>query len=119
MENKVKVVTDLQSIYDGSMYTIIGCGGAISEWVEGYEKLLQKEGIGTPKSWFSFKGKDVNEFSGAEGDDKFKNDLNFLAFELNGLNVSKLAMFKLIMRDRWFDDIIDNIRGYSEDEVDG
>ena len=31
-----------------------------------------------------------------------------MAFPLDGLDVNKLAMFKLQMRDRWFDDIVDN-----------
>lgn len=43
-----------------------------------------------------------------KNNNEFKNDLKFLAFPLDGLNVGKLAMFKLKMGDRWSDDIIAN-----------
>ena len=94
--------------YKGSYYTIQGCSGDLEEWKEGYTELLQKEGIGTPKKWHSFKGKDYNDEFQLTGDNRYPDDLHCLCFPLDGLDVGKLAMFKLIMRDRWFDDIVDN-----------
>ena len=35
---------------------------------------------------------------------------HFLAFPLDGLNVNKLAILKLQLGDRWFDDIVDNLK---------
>lgn len=92
-------------LYNGSYYTIIGCGGDLNEWKNGYQELLDKEGIGTIKEWHTFKGKDFNaNFNKKE----FKQTVIFLSFPLDGLNIEKLAIFKLRMGDRWFDDIVNN-----------
>lgn len=100
----------LNEAYNGSYYTIIGCGGDLQEWKEGYQKLLNEKEIGTITKWIEFTGKDMNEELGLEGKDKYPDDLLFLAFNLDNLNIGKLAMFKLQMGDRWFDDIVENLR---------
>ena len=46
--------------------------------------------------------------------DKFKPGLPFLLFPLTDLNTGRLAMFKMMMQDRWFDDIINNMRVMGE-----
>lgn len=101
----------LKMAYEGSYYTIIGCGGDLQEWKDGYQKLLDEQNIGTITKWIEFTGKDMNEELELTGHDKYSNDLQFLAFSLDGLNIGKLAIFKLQMGDRWFDDIVDNMRG--------
>lgn len=102
---------DLEAAYAGSWYTIIGAGGDPQEWVKGYEGMLKEADIGTPAAWYSALGSAVNEYVGpANPQDAFKDDLTFLLFPLDGLVVGKLAMFKLQMEDRWFDDIIQNAR---------
>ena len=98
----------LQKAYDGSYYTITGCGGDLEEWKEGYEKMLAAENIGKPAEWIDFTGKDMNTIYNLTGLNAYPEDLHFLAFPLDGLEIGKLAMFKLAMRDRWFDDIVDN-----------
>lgn len=98
----------LKKAYDGSYYTIVGAGGDINEWKQGYQDLLDKEGIGKIKEWIEFTGDDMNKEFQLTGDNAYEPDLHFLAFSLDGLNVGKLAMFKLRMQDRWFDDIVDN-----------
>lgn len=105
MKNKI-----LEEAYNGSYYTIIGCGGDLQEWKDGYQDLLNKAGIGTITKWVEFTGKDMNEEFQLEGEDRYKNDLYFLAFNLDGLDIYKLAMFKIKMQDRWFDDIVDNLK---------
>lgn len=95
-------------MYDGSWYTITGCGGDLEEWKEGYAKMLNEQGIGNITEWIHFTGKDMNDICHLTGNNRYKNDLDFLAFSLEGLNVRMLAFFKLRMGDRWFDDIIDN-----------
>lgn len=108
---------NFDELYKGSYYTIIGCGGDLEEWKKGYTNLLQEKEIGTIKEWVTFKGADVNSKYKLTGDNRFKDDLTFLAFPLDGLDVSKLALFKLEMNDRWFDDIISNtLRNQNEDE---
>ena len=108
----LKILTkpdELQEVYDGSCYTICGCGGNITEWTDGISDLMEKQGIGKPKIFYIFSGKLINEFAGQNGD-PFKEELIALAFSHEGLDVGKLAMFKIGMGDRWFDDIIDNMR---------
>lgn len=104
----VKKLTDIERLQKDSLYTIMGVGGDINEWVSGYNDMLAKEKIGTPKQWYTFKGKEVNSTFNLSGNNKFQNNLTFLAFTLDGLNVGKLAIFKLKNGDRWSDDIIAN-----------
>lgn len=105
MENKI-----LEEAYNGSYYTITGCGGDLQTWKNGYQELLDKENIGKITKWVEFTGKDVNDELELEGNDRYQDDLHFLAFNLDGLNIGKLAMFKIKMCDRWFDDIVENLR---------
>lgn len=97
-----------EDMYNGNFYTIIGAGGSLEDWVKGYNEMLVEQGIGTPVYWVTFKGAEMNQHYGLTGDNRYPDDLNFLAFPLNGLNVGKLAMFKLKMEDRWNRDIVDN-----------
>jgi len=107
---------DLEAAYTGSFYTIAGAGGDLQEWVAGYEKELEAQGIGTPTQWFVTSGAEVNLYAIrklgglTKDDDQFPDDLVILLFPLDGLNVGKLAMFKLNWEDRWFDDVIGNVR---------
>lgn len=96
--------------YEGSYYTIIGAGGDLQEWKDGYNELLEKEEIGhvDNNDFVTFSGKDMNDEYNLTGDNRYPDDLTFLAFPLDNLNIGKLAIFKLKMRDRWFDDIVDN-----------
>lgn len=106
----------LRRAYEGSYYTITGCGGDLQEWKSGYAEMLADAGIGKPTEWIEFAGADMNYEFELYGTNAYDDDLHFLAFPLTGLNVSKLAMFKLRMGDRWFDDIVENLLR-SEDEV--
>lgn len=117
MIDNVRVLgaNDLQAAYDGSFYTILGAGGEISEWVNGYNGLLAEEEIGEPTDWFRTTGESLNRFAEQGGNeiaprDQFPADLTVLMFSLEALNVGRLAMFKLRMEDRWFDDVIQNMR---------
>ena len=84
-----------------------GCGGELSEWVDGFTKMLKDEGIA--KDSFSFD--EVYLFQ--------NNNLTNIAFALNNkdLDISKLAMFRLKIRETfgamWLSDYIDN--GYIKD----
>lgn len=100
--------TLFNNAYEGSYYTIIGCGGDLNDWKVGYEELLAKEGVGKPKEWHSFTGADMNDEYSLTGENRYPDDLTFLCFPLDGLDIGKLAMFKLRMGDRWFDDIVNN-----------
>jgi hypothetical protein len=113
----IKTITNLKTAYDGSYYTILGAGGDLNDWVEGLTKMLVDENIGTPSAWFTTTGGKVNKFArlrvGGElrYDDEFPDDLVVLMFPLDGLDIGRLAIFKLKMQDRWFDDVIQNMKG--------
>lgn len=104
----------LQKAYDGSYYFIAGTGGDLQEWVDGYEKALEEEGIGKPTEWLQTSGALINEFANLSSIDDnpsaFPGDLPCLMFPLDGLNMGRLPLFKLSWMDRWFDDVIDNMR---------
>lgn len=98
----------LDEAYEGSWYTITGAGGDTQEWKDGYQDLLNKEGIGTITRWERWYGADMNRKYHLTGNNRYKDDLVFMAFPLDGLDITKLAIFKMEMQDRWFDDIVDN-----------
>lgn len=95
-------------MYMGSWYTITGCGGDLDEWKQGYQEMLDAEHIGVVMEWHDFTGLEMNNRYGLTGENRYPDDLHFLAFSLDGLDIGKLAIFKLTHRDRWFDDIVDN-----------
>ena len=97
-----------RELYTGSCYTITGAGGDLKDWINGYTDMLTEHGIGRPKNWITFSGRDVNIVYSLDGKNVFADDMVFLAFPLDGLDVGKLAMFKMREGDRWFNDIIDN-----------
>ena len=120
-ETTSNISAELDAAYEGWYYTIVGAGGNLEDWKKGIQDLLTKENIGTITKWIDFKGKDMNDKYGLTGDNQYPNDLTFLAFAIDGLDVGKLAMFKLRMGDRWFTDIVDNDRrreGYDDDASD-
>lgn len=98
----------LRKAYEGSYYTITGAGGDLQKWKDGYAEMLAERGIGAITKWIEFTGKDMNDEFGLTGTNRYPDDLHFLAFPLDGLDDSRLAIFKLQMQDRWFDDIVDN-----------
>ena len=99
----------LEDAYNGSWFTIEGAGGDINDWVNGITEELEKLKIGTPKEWIVFKGKQISDHW--DFVDRYPDDLTVLCFPLDGLNAGKLAMYKLQLGARWFDDIVDNSRG--------
>ena len=107
---------DLQDAFDGSYYTIIGTGDPLDEWVTNYEKLLEEKEIGKPVERFTTTGDSVNAFAVKtnggliQSGDRFQPGLTFMLFPLTGLSTGRLAIFKMMMQDRWFDDIIQNMR---------
>ena len=98
----------LRRAFDGSYYTISGAGGDLNDWKEGYASIMRERGIGAISEWIAFTGKEMNEEFGLTGTNAYPDNLHFLAFPLDGLNIGKLAIFKLSMGDRWFDDIVIN-----------
>ena len=110
---EVKTVTQetLAEADKGSWYTIAGCGGSLKDWIDGYQEIFDDQGIGTPVAWYTATGAQVNEYvDPVNWRDAFQSDRRFLFIPLDGLAIGKLAMVKLAMSDRWFDDIVANAR---------
>lgn len=104
---------DLQQAYEGSWFTIVGAGGDLMDWVNGINAMLEEEGIGKPQQWYSTIGCHVNTFAGSiprPDRDYFPHDLSILLFSLDGLDMGKLAVWRLRTDGRWFDDVIQNMR---------
>ena len=99
---------DLVALAETSAFTIVGARGDLSEWIVGVTELLTEKEIGIPQKWMSFTGKQMNDVFGLTGKNRYKSRLTFLAFSLDGLDIGKLAMFKLRFGAHWFDDIVDN-----------
>ena len=89
-----------------SWYTIVGCGGDLQNWVDGYTKELQDAGIGTPTKWVQFTGAMMNVEYELTGNNAYKDALAFLAFPTDGFDIAKLAIFKMTHGDHWFDEIV-------------
>ena len=106
--NTVNNLETLDELYDCSAFTVVGAGGPLDEWMNGINKSLKERGIGTVEEFYTFNGSQMNKRYHLTGNNAYNNDLTFLAFKLDGLNISKLAMFKLDFGARWFDDIVDN-----------
>ena len=60
---RVAEMADLKKAHAGSFYFIAGAGGDLSEWVSGYEEMLEEQGIGKPTEWLSASGAAVNLFA--------------------------------------------------------
>lgn len=112
----------LEDAFEGSYYTILGAGGDLTEWVNGYNGLLQEAGIGTPAEWFTTTGKAINDYAAAKvgtvTNPYFADNLTALMFRLDGLHAGRLAVFKLRNQDRWFDDIVNNMVETADDDDD-
>ena len=107
---------DLHEAQAGSFYTIVGAGGPLGTYIETVESFLAGEEVGKPQEWFTTKGHEVNEYARLtkrgeiyEGD-KFLPDTTFLMFPLDGLHIGRLAILRIRMGDRWFDDMVENMR---------
>jgi len=107
---------DLAAAYEGSYYFIAGAGGDLEEWMSGYEGLLKEQEIGKPTRWLATNGAAVNPFASEkkggmiEDRDQFPSNLSCLLFPLDDLHIGRLVVFKIKMEDRWFDDVIHNMR---------
>lgn len=106
---------NIHQAYEGAYYTILGAGGKMQEWYVGYQDLLNRTNVGTIKQWYSTTGKVLNNRYKLKGKNRFKDNLKILMFPLDGLDVSKLAMFRLRVEDHWFNDVIDNSKRCSDE----
>lgn len=100
--------TKLHELENTSAFTIEGAGGDLNEWCVGLNEMLEQRSIGQVKEFYTFSGQLMNETYGLTGSNRYSDDLTFLSFPLDNLDIGKLAMFKLQFGARWLDDIVDN-----------
>lgn len=100
---------DFKAAKKNDYYTIVGAGGDLQEWVDGYKEMLAEQEIGEPKAFFTCKGSDVNAYYRLSKKNRLKDDLTLLFFPLDGLDISRLAIFKIKMGDHWFSDVVANL----------
>ena len=99
---------ELLSLTDNSAFTVEGAGGNLDDWMQGLNKLLAENEIGQVDTFYTFSSKLMNDTYGFTGQNHYPDNLTFLCFKLDGLDVNKLAIFKLSFGARWLDDIVDN-----------
>lgn len=100
--------TKLRELENASAFTIEGAGGDLNEWCAGLNEMLEQRGMGQVKEFYTFSGQLMNETYGLTGSNRYSDDLTFLSFPLDNLDIGKLAMFKMKFGARWLDDIVDN-----------
>ena len=99
---------EIKEVYNNSYSTILGAGGDLQEWVDGISKWMKENDFGEMSNIVTFKGKDVNDIYGFEGDNRFQDDLIILAWANNKIKLNRYCIPRLQMGIRWFNDIIDN-----------
>ena len=100
-----------EKLYDNSAFTFEGLSfDNFDELKEQINDILEQEHIGRvkPENFFTYKGKDMNDYYMLTGSNRYPDDLTFVSFLFDGLDVSRLTMFKLRIGARWFDDIVSN-----------
>lgn len=112
---RIVSLEELEEAYKGSYYFVPGAGGDLQEWVDGYTAEMDSREIGRPSAWYMTEGIWINAFAQdrhgpIDPRNQFQPALTCLLFPLDGLVVGRLAMLKMHMSDRWFDDVIDNMR---------
>ena len=105
---EVKDADTLCELENASAFTVIGAGGDLNEWCIGLNEMLANEKIGQVTEFYRFKGKLMNKTYELAGNTAYNEDITFLSFKLDGLDIGKLAMFKLKFGARWLDDIVSN-----------
>lgn len=99
---------------NGSWFTILGAGGDLSEWVTGITDAMAERDLGRPVRWYQTNGAVVNEYATQKkgpivDDDRLPGGTVVLMFPLEGLPISRMAIFRIQYDARWFDDVISNM----------
>ena len=100
-----------EKLYNNSAFTFEGLGfDDFDELKDQINECLEEENIGTVKSenFFTYSGKDMNDYYHLTGTNRYPDTLTFVSFLLDDLDIGKLAMFKLRIGARWFDDIVNS-----------
>ena len=107
---------DLTYLYNTSAFTIEGLTtdeGSMNQLME----MLDKYDIKENPEIYVVKGSLMNRYYNLIKD-PYKDDLNIVSIPaVQFRNVSKLAIFKMKIGARWFDDIVDNNKAYENGNI--
>ena len=105
---------DLRVATEREHYVVLGVDDP-STWAHGYDVLLRDAEIGEPSCYFLTTGAEINHFAGVMyGSHRMlPPGLTVMMFPIEGLDVSRLATFRLRqgLRDKWFSDLIASMQG--------
>ncbi len=112
---------DLRKLYNDSSFTLLGICDELKEYEAIDNYLFETCWLKRPDEveFYKCSWKAVNEEFWLEWDNRFKDDLNFVFMPLRNFEnweIWRLAMIKLSIWARWFDDVINN--SLPEDEAD-
>jgi len=107
----------LERLENGSAFTVSGAGGNINDWAIGLKKMLKDKNIGHVDIFYTWTGKFMNETYKLSGKVAYPDNFVFIAFPIEGMDIGKLAIFKMEFGARWLDDIVDNNTRHMEEET--
>ena len=111
-EDKIKELADKSAFtWEGAFTT----DEALQKIVDDFKESTP---IQLPVHFYTWKGKLFNEIYGLTGSNAYPDDLNFLSVDLdNWSEMGNLPIFKMKVRARWLDDIVDN-NAVRQNEID-
>ena len=111
-EDKIKELADKSAFtWEGAFTT----DEALQKIVDDFKESTP---IQLPVHFYTWKGKLFNEIYGLTGSNAYPDDLNFLSVDLdNWSEMGNLPIFKMKVRARWLDDIVDN-NAIRQNEID-
>lgn len=103
--------TQIEELRNKSAFTFIGAGGNLDEWMVGINDVLKQNGINQVSTFYTWKGKVMNDMYELTWNNAYQDDITFLAFDITEIpmdQIGKLSMLKIQYGARWLDDIVDN-----------
>lgn len=120
MFEKIEVTTKdkLDELYSSSALTFIGVS-AEEESINGLIDWLKEHSeISEPLPVHIISGKIMNDNYGLTGTNAYKEDLTLISIKLENIkNVNAIAIPRLGVGGRWFDDIVDNNAMKEKEEI--
>jgi hypothetical protein len=116
-KTKIEIVTSAEydggfaqmaaDLYEKSAFTILGSPDAMTTVMD-LITALGKIGINYANKFFVFSGADMNTRYGLTGNNRYQDGLTCISFMQTDQEIGRLAIFKMQVGARWFDDIVDN-----------
>ena len=96
--------SDFKKYYNPSLFRVECSDCNPYEMVDGFNEAFVEKGIGTPKEWIGFTGKQANRVLNLSGEYCFTEGTLYLTFPYEDLDMTKLAELEKDTQ-RWFDEV--------------